>query len=145
MSRSMSAALSVKLLVCVVSLFGFAAPAFAQTPSPSPSPQRTAPRPLPSPQYIPPHDYDQQNIKLDLRFDFAKEQAIGTETITLAPTVKDLKRVDLDAAFMVFENAKLAKGTPLTFLYDDKKERLTINLDRAYQPNEEITIVIAYH
>src|ERR1043166_311257 len=133
MSRSMSAALSVKLLVCVVSLFGFAAPAFAQTPSPSPSPQRTAPRPLPSPQYIPPHDYDQQNIKLDLRFDFAKEQAIGTETITLAPTVRDLQRVNLDAAYMVLESAKLDKGTPLKFAFDEKKQNLSIELDHPYQ------------
>jgi aminopeptidase N len=46
---------------------------------------------------------------------------------------------------MTFESAKLAKGTPLTFVYDDQKERLSINLDRAYQPNEEITIVISYH
>jgi aminopeptidase N len=121
--------------------------ATAQTPTatPSPTPRRAAARPIPPPQYIPPHDYDQRNIKLDLRFDFAKEQAIGTETITLAPTVKDLKRVELDAAFMVFESVKMAKGAPLTFTFDDKKERLTINLDRAYQANEEVTIIINYH
>ena len=123
--------------------------AAAQTPTPtatpSPAARRVTGRPFPPAQYIPPHDYDQRNIKLDLRFDFAKLQAIGTETITLAPTVKDLKRVDLDAAFMVFESAKLAKGTPLTFAYDDKQERLSINLDRAYQPTDEITIVISYH
>ena len=121
--------------------------AAAQTPTPTPAPaaRRVTGRPFPPAQYIPPHDYDQRNIKLNLRFDFAKQQAIGTETITLAPTVKDLKRVDLDAAFMVFESTKLAKGTPLTFAYDDKKERLSINLDHAYQPADEITIVISYH
>jgi aminopeptidase N len=145
MSQSHSAAFSLKLLVCIVFLLGSAALAFAQAPTPSPSPQRSAPRPIPPPQYIPAHDYDQRNIKLDLRFDFAKEQAIGTETITLAPMVKDLKRVDLDAAFMVFESAKLAKGTPLKFMFDEPKENLSIALDRAYQPNEEITIIIAYH
>src|ERR1044072_3366882 len=113
--------------LCGASLLALALNVAAQTstPTPSPTPRRT--RPIPPAQYIPPHDYDQRNIKLDLRFDFAKEQAIGTETITLAPTVKNRKRVNLDGAFMVFENAKLAKGTPLTFLYDDKRERLTIN------------------
>jgi len=70
---------------------------------------------------------------------------MGTETITLAPTVQNLKRVNLDAAFMVFASAKLAKGTPLKFVADDKKETLSIELDRAYQPNEEITIVLSYH
>ena len=134
----------VRIILTIASLLSIAVSAAAQTPTPTPSPTPSR-RPFPPAQYIPAHDYDQRNIKLDLRFDFAKEQAIGTETITVAPTVKDLKRVDLDAAFMVFESAKLAKGTPLTFNYDDKNERLTINLDRAYQPAEEITIVIAYH
>jgi aminopeptidase N len=140
-------AIIVRIIVVAASLLSISVAITAQTPTPTPSPtpQRAARRPFPPAQYIPAHDYDQRNIRLDLRFDFAKEQAIGTETITLAPTVKDLKRVDLDAAFMVFESAKLAKGTPLTFSYDDKNERLTINLDRAYQPAEEITIVIGYH
>jgi aminopeptidase N len=144
MSQSNSTArTALKLLFCLASLLAMTSvAALAQTPSPSP---RRAPPPFPRAQYIPAHDYDQRNIKLDLRFDFSKEQAIGTETITLAPTVKDLKRVNLDAAFMVFEGAKLAKGMPLKFVLDDKKETLSIELDRAYQPNEEITIVLSYH
>jgi len=139
------AALKSQFAAACLLAISIVAAAQTPTPTPSPTPRRTTPRPFPAAQYIPPHDYDQRNIKLDLRFDFGKEQAIGTETITLAPTVQDLKRVELDAAYMVFENVKLAKGTPLTFNYDDKKERLSINLDRAYRPAEEITIVIAYH
>jgi aminopeptidase N len=148
MSRSKSIVRTSKIFLGATSLLLFAAAGFAQTPTPTPAPQArqvTGARPFPPPQYIPAHDYDQQDIKLDLHFDWQKEQAIGTETITLAPAVKDLKRVDLDAAFMTFESARLAKGTRLTFNYDDQKERLSINLDRAYQPNEEITIVISYH
>ncbi len=133
------------IALCGASLLALALNVAAQTPTPTPSPTPRRARPFPPAQYIPPHNYDQRNIKLDLRFDFAKEQAIGTETITLAPTVKDLKRVDLDAAFMVVEGAKLAKGTPLKFTFDEKKENLSIALDRAYQLNEEITIVINYH
>ena len=133
-----------KLMIAAASLLFVASLASAQTPTPTPSPRRAAP-PFPPAQYIPPHDYDQRNIKLDLLFDFAREQAMGTETITLAPTVQNLKRVNLDAAFMVFASAKLAKGTPLKFVADDKKETLSIELDRAYQPNEEITIVLSYH
>lgn len=134
------------ILLAAAGVIAMAPFAAAQTPTPTPSPAaRRVTRPFPPPQYIPPHDYDQRNIKLDLRFDFAKQQAVGTETLTLAPTVNDLQRVDLDAAFMVFESARLAKGAPLAFAFDDKKERLTIQLDRRYQPNEEITIVIAYH
>ena len=143
--KSIARAIS-SFVIAAASLLVTAQFATAQTPTPTPpAARRVTGRPFPPPQYIPPHDYDQRNIKLDLRFDFAKEQAIGTETITVAPTVKDLKRVDLDAAFMVFESTKLSSGASLTFNYDDKKERLSINLDRTYQPNEEITIVISYH
>src|SRR5260370_4115242 len=75
--------------------------AFGQThPAASPTPQaRRAQRPFPPPQYIPAHDYDQRNLKLDLRFDSAKVPAIRTATITLAPTVKYLRRPSLDTAF----------------------------------------------
>src|SRR5713226_1262294 len=109
--------------------------------SPTPQPQaRPAQRPFPPPRYIPSHDYDQRNIKLDLRFDWEKEQAIGTATITLAPTVKDLQRVDFDAAFMTVSGAALAAGTPLKFEYDAANEKLSVFLDRAYQPKEELKL-----
>jgi aminopeptidase N len=118
----------------------------AQTPTPSPtSLPRAATRPFPPPQYIPPHNYDQRNIKLDLRFDWEQEQAIGTATITLAPIVKDLRRVDFDAAYMTIASAALAAGTPLKFEYDATRERLSVLLDRAYQPEEELTVVVSYH
>jgi aminopeptidase N len=137
----------MKTFLWLACLLVSASAAVAQmpTPTPSPSPRRVTARPFPPAQYIPPHDYDQRNIKLDLRFDFQKEQAIGVETITLTPTVKDVKRVDLDAAFMTIESAKLGKGTPLKFDFDAAKEKLSIILDRAYQPGEEIAIVIGYH
>jgi aminopeptidase N len=119
----------------------------AQTPAPSSQPTpRPVSRPMPAARYIPPHDYDQRNIKLSLRFDWDKEQAIGTETITLAPIVKDLRSVDFDAASMDVSEVKLAKaGTQLKFNYVEAKETLTVTLDRAYQPTEELTLVISYH
>jgi aminopeptidase N len=106
---------------------------------------RRAAAPMPPAQYIPAHDYDQRNIKLDLRFDWEQEQVIGTATITFAPTVKDLRRLDFDAAFMAISNVTLAAGTQLKFQYDITKEKLSIFMDRPYQPNEEATVVISYH
>src|SRR5437588_7131613 len=134
-------------LLSLVSLFiivNIAAAQQSQPPGPGPSARRVT-RPFPAPQYIPPHDYDQRNIKLDLRFDWDQEQAIGTETITLAPTVKDLRRVDLDAAFITFSSVTLAAGAPLKFEYDPTKEKISIFFDRAYQPSDELTLVISYH
>lgn len=100
---------------------------------------------FPPAQYIPSHDYDTRNITLDLHFDWNKDQAIGTETISFAPLVKDLRRVVLDAAYLTFASVKLANGTTLKYQFDEKKEKLDIVLDRAYQPSDQVTLVIAYH
>src|SRR5438552_3233944 len=138
-----------KFFLAVALLSLAATAAFGQVqPAPSPTPQsqaRRAQRPFPPPQYIPAHDYDQRNIKLNLRFDWEQEQAIGTATITLAPTVKDLRRVDFDAAFMTVSDATLAAGTPLKFEYNAAGEKLSVFLNRAYQPREELKLVISYH
>src|SRR2546426_973467 len=120
----------------------------AQQATPTSTPQPTAQaaqRPLPPMQYIPAHDYDQRNIRLDLRFDWEREQAIGTATITLAPTIKDLRQVDFDAAYMTVSGATLASSAPLKFEYDESRQKLTVLLDRAYQPSDELTVVISYH
>ena len=124
--------------------------AFAQQSQPTPTPTtqlsaRPARRPLPPPQYIPAHDYDQRNIKLDLRFDWEREQAIGMAIITFAPVVKDLRRVDFDAAYMTIAGVTLQSGAPLKFEYDVTREKLSVLLDRAYQPSDELTVVISYH
>jgi len=133
----------------IASLLFLTVTVLGQTPSqpaatPAPTSRRVTERPFPAARYIPPHNYDQRNIKLNLRFDWEQEQAIGSATITLAPTVKDLRRVDFDAGLMTVSGATLLNGSPLKFEYDETKEKLSILLDRAYQPNEELTVVISY-
>jgi aminopeptidase N len=113
---------------------------YAQT---SQRPQAT--QELPPAQYIPSHDYDQRHIALDLRFDWEHEQAVGTATITFAPLRADLSRVEFDAGNMTFNSVKLANGTPLKYDSDDAREKLAVTLDRAYQPADVVTVVIAYH
>jgi aminopeptidase N len=139
--RAVKECLLVLAFSCVVAGFGFG---IAQSQTPQPQARRAGSQ-IPPPQYIPSHDYDQRNIKLDLRFDWDQEEAIGTATITLAPMVKDLRRVDFDAAYMSISGAALASGAPLRFENDVTKEKLSVLLDRAYQPSEEITVVISYH
>ena len=139
--RAMAKCFLTVALFCVLAGVGY-----AQTAMPTPQPlPRTAGRPFPAARYIPPHDYDQRNIKLDLRFDWDNEQAIGTAAITLAPVVKDLRRLEFDAAYMTVSGATLSSGAQLKFEYDAPKERLSVLLDRAYQPAEEFTVVISYH
>lgn len=100
---------------------------------------------LPPAQTIPNRDYDTRHIKLDLSFDWEKEQARGTATITFAPLVKDMRRVEFDAGNMSFASVKLLSGAPLRFTSDSAKEKLRVELDRIYQPKEELTVVITYN
>ncbi|HEV7859374.1 MAG TPA: M1 family aminopeptidase [Pyrinomonadaceae bacterium] len=134
-SRVLSLALA--LLVLCGSSASFARP-MPQTP-------QGARPPFPAARYVPSRDYDTRDISLNLRFDWDKEQAIGTETFSFSPLVKDLRKLVLDAAYMTFSSIKLANGTPLQYQFDDKNEKLSITLDRAYQPSETVTLMIAYH
>jgi aminopeptidase N len=110
----------------------------AQTAQPS-----QIPGPPPA-QYIPNRDYDTHHIKLDLRFDWEREQALGVATITFAPLVSNLRSVEFDATDMTFNSVKLISGTSLQFKTDAAKEKLRIALDRAYQPKEVLTVIIDY-
>ena len=133
------------LTVALVSIFSCATLAQTPTSTATPAPTKRAQRPFPPTQYIPAHDYDQRNIKLDLRFDWEHEQAIGTATITLAPLVKDLRQIDFDAAYMTVSSVKLSSGGTLNFAYDATREKLSVALDRPYQPVEEFIVIISYH
>src|ERR687893_1931406 len=66
-------------------------------PLPQVTPQEAKSK-LPPRQYIPSRNYDTQHIKLDLRFDWEREQALGTATITFASLANDLRQVEFDAA-----------------------------------------------
>ncbi|HXD34635.1 MAG TPA: M1 family aminopeptidase [Pyrinomonadaceae bacterium] len=101
-------------------------------------------RPLPPTRYIRSHDYDTKHVALNLRFDWEKEQAIGSATIVFSPLVKDLGAIELDAANMTFAGVRLLQGSSLKFDALADKQKLRINLDREYQPSETITVVIDY-
>ena len=107
--------------------------------------QQTQKRPLPPIQYLPPRDYDMRNITLNLKFDWEREQALGTATITFSPLVANLRRVEFDAGHMTFNSVKMEPaGAPLQFINDMKNEKLRIMLDRAYQPSDTLTVTIDY-
>jgi aminopeptidase N len=105
---------------------------------------QTQKQPLPPTQYIPSRNYDTRHIALNLRFDWEREQALGTATITFIPTVPDVRTVEFDAANMTFNSVKLASGTVLRHEADVPKQKLRITLDRTYQPKDVLTVVIDY-
>ena len=93
---------------------GAAVFSFAQNNTGTGAPQQR----IPPRQYIPTRNFDTQHIKLDLHFDWEREQAIGTETFSFIPLTSDLRSIELDAANMTFSSVKLANGTPLKFEAD---------------------------
>ncbi|NUO00300.1 MAG: HEAT repeat domain-containing protein [Saprospiraceae bacterium] len=107
-------------------------------------------RPLPPVQWMRTQTVDIHHIALDLRFDFAKKQALGEAEITLsllAPTTQ----ITLDAGFMTIQSVAIKgcteKDTPVNFTYEggDKNDNLLIPLDRKYDACEKLTLRIAYH
>src|SRR4030088_1641505 len=95
----------------------------------SQTPQRPA-RPFPPTQYIPSHDFDTRHIVLNLHFDWEQQRLIGTEKLTFAPLVKDLSKIELDAADMTVTSVTSASGSALKYEADANKQELWITLDR---------------
>lgn len=93
----------------------------------------------------PRRDYDVRHIRLNLRFDWKLEQVSGTATITLAPLVTGLQKIELDAANLIVSSLKTQSGTPLVYETDQPAEKLRITLDRIYKTSETLTVVIEYH
>lgn len=87
---------------------------------------------------------DVKHIALDLKFDWKNKQAFGTSTITFSP-IKPVDKINLDAG-MLSINSIMLNSNSLKFNYDggDKNDGLEINLDRIYQSNETIKIIIDY-
>lgn len=104
-----------------------------------------ATRPFPPTQYIPDHDFDTRHIALELRFDWDKQQLLARETLIFAPLVANLKTIKLDAANITPTSIKLSAGAQLAFKINADKEQVELTLDRAYQPSDELTLVIDYH
>jgi aminopeptidase N len=133
--------------LCLALAFLFVTPSAlpARPLPPRQTTQTTKQAPLPPTQYIPNRNYDTRNITLNLRFNWDKEQAIGTATITFAPLIGGVRNVEFDAANMTFNSVKLSSGSPLQFAADEAKEKLRITLDRAYTTTDLVTVVIDYY
>ena len=138
--RRRLAALSLVVLVMAQTSFAKSPPVFdklLQTSPQSPS--------FPPSQYIPDHEFDTRHIALDLRFDWEHEELTGVETIVFKPLLANLRRIELDAAEMTITSVKLGDAGALKYVMDLPNQKLRIELDRPYQPSDELTAVIEYH
>src|SRR4051794_8601359 len=99
---------------------------------------------LPPVNWVRSRKIDIKHLDIDLRFDWDKSQAIGTEVVTFAP-FSDTDRFTLDAAMMSIDSVTL-NGAPLKFNYDGKAgdDNLEIMLDSIHRAGEDIAVKIAY-
>lgn len=92
-------------------------------------------------------DIDQEHIRLDLKFDWIKQEAVGRATLTLVP-FKPMSVVTLDAAEMRITGvARLPEdpaGAPKALKYNTKPQKLMIELGREHRPGEKIRLVVDY-
>ena len=135
------------LALSLISLMGFSSIASARPINPFLPQDGDAPKikKLPPVNYIRSREIDVKHVAIDLRFDWDKEQAFGTTSITVAP-FKDANKFYLDAAAMTINSVTLADGTALKFNYDGKKENdnLEIMLNRTYKSGEDVTVKVDY-
>ncbi|MFT3746102.1 MAG: M1 family aminopeptidase [Pyrinomonadaceae bacterium] len=100
---------------------------------------------LPPVNYIRSRKIDVKHIAIDLKFDWDKEQAMGTTTVTFSP-FNDTNTFQLDAAMMTINSVKLVGGPDLKYTYDGKKDgdNLDVTLDHVYKAGEDIKVVVDY-
>ncbi len=87
-------------------------------------------------------DNDLLDTKLDLRFNWEKEQVIGKAVLTLQPVFYPVSSVTLDAKGFEFSRIALQGGKDLTYDYDG--QQVKINLGATYKRDAKYTLEIDY-
>jgi len=100
---------------------------------------------LPPVNWIRSRTIDTKHIAIDLKFNWEKQQAMGVETITVAP-FGDRDSFKLDAAMMTINSVTTADGQPLKFNYKGgaDNDNLEILLGRTVKNGEDVTVKIDY-
>lgn len=85
------------------------------------------------------------HTKLDLKFDWEKEQVNGEAWITAKPYFYDTNKLILDAkAMLIHEVALISGGTKKKLNFTNDEWQLFITLDKTYKRNHEYTVYIKY-
>ena len=85
------------------------------------------------------------HTKLDLKFDYTKQHALGEAWITLKPHFYTTNKLTLDAKGMLIHEVAMMQGTSkkkLSFTNNDFQ--LFIDLDKEYKKDQEYTIYVKY-
>src|SRR3954468_10989544 len=136
--------------LALIFLLSSFAPAFAQHKSraqrktTSATEKATQHQPLEGTKHVrPPRTFDVLNYTIRTRFDVPNRAVTGDETVTLRPLASGFKSFDLDASTMKVEAVTLADSNA-ALQFTQPPDKLSITLDRAYEPAESINVRIHY-
>src|SRR5690606_17211995 len=90
-----------------------------------------------------PRNYDVQHYILRVSFDIAKKTVIGDTTVQLKPLDKPLSSVELDSNGIRYSSAVL-EGSNTELKYRLRGNKIIVDLDKEYSPNELIGIRFKY-
>jgi aminopeptidase N len=136
--------------LALIFLLSSFAPAFAQhkrraqRKTTSATEKATQHQPLEGTKHVrPPRTFDVLNYTIRTRFDVPNRAVTGDETVTLRPLASGFKSFDLDASTMKVEAVTLADSNA-ALQFTQPPDKLSITLDRAYEPAESINVRIHY-
>jgi aminopeptidase N len=147
--RTTAARRALSQTLALIFLLSTFAPAFAQTRRRHRTTTATSTgaiqhQPLEGTKHVrAPRTYDVVNYTIRTRFDVPNRAVLGDETVTIKPLTGGFQSFDLDASSMKIESVTLAdSNTALQFT--QPKDKLSITLDRAYEPNDSINVRVKY-
>ena len=98
-------------------------------------------------QWPPSRTYHVENYKLKLKFDEARGEVLGDETITLRPFIEHFRKFYLDSSELTIDSVTLDEthAAPIQLTYAAEDQHLSITLDRDYDRAGAIHLRIVYH
>ncbi len=103
----------------------------------------TVPAQRPTVNFTRAQTFDVQNYVIRASFDREHKKVFGDTTVSLKPLKASLSSVELDAVGLSFQTVKLdPAGTDLQ--YKAGPNTVVVTLDRAYEPNETVSIRFVY-
>ena len=85
------------------------------------------------------------HTKLDLKFDYKKQEVLGEAWVTLKPHFYATNKLTLDAKAMLIHEVAIVSGNSKKKLnFKNDENQLYIDLDKAYNGGQEYTVYIKY-
>jgi aminopeptidase N len=98
-------------------------------------------------QWAPSRTYHVENYKLTLHFDEPRSEVFGDEVVTLRPFEAHFHEFYLDSYELTIDSVTLEPlhGPPVKLAFAVQDPRLSIALDREYEPASTLNVRIVYH